>query len=336
MPRVLITGGAGFIGSHLVDHLVAAGHAVTVLDDLSTGERRNLQAAEAAGDVRFIEGSILNSEAVSEAMDGCDWVFHLAVQCVRRCIGLPIDNHHINATGTLHVLEEARRRGVSRFVYCSSSEVYGNASDGLLDEDKTVPAPVTVYGGGKLVGEYYTLAYMQTYGLPVTVVRPFNAYGPREHDQGDLAEVIPRFVIRVLNGLPPVVFGSGEQGRDFTYVTEVARGLALAGFSDRMLGKVVNIARGEMISIRQVAEAVCRLCRRPDLRPMHIAPRPGDVNKLHAKVERARAELGYRAEISFEEGLARYIDWFSCAHPDPSTLLEDNPVNWRMPETVTS
>jgi UDP-glucose 4-epimerase len=225
--QILVTGGAGFIGSHLVDALVAAGEEVAVLDDFSTGEAANLEDAGVKGRLRLVQGSILDERVVGEAIEGCDRVFHLAVQCVRRSLGNPRESHDVNATGTLNVLEGARRAGVRRFIYCSSSEVYGNASSGLLNEEMTSCAPTTVYGGAKLAGEAYTEAYFHTYRMPTVVVRPFNAYGPRAHTRGDLAEVIPRFVIRALNGHAPVIFGDGSNGRDFTYVSDVARGLAL-------------------------------------------------------------------------------------------------------------
>src|SRR5262249_38303486 len=186
--------------------------------------------AEAAGSPRLciVEGSILDRAAVELAMRGCDRVFHLAVQCVRRSLSRPIENHHINASGTLFVLEQARRQRIARFLYCSSSEVYGNCGGERLAEGTTGGAPTTVYGAPKPPGEYYAQAYRRTYGLPMTIVRPFNSYGPRAHHQGDLAEVIPRFVIRALNGEPPVIFGNGSNGRDFTFVTETVRGIALA------------------------------------------------------------------------------------------------------------
>jgi len=330
--RALVTGGAGFIGSHLVDHLIADGHGVTVLDDFSTGSRGNLEQACAGGDVRIVEGSILEVAAILDAIGGCDRVFHLAVQCVRRSLNKPIENHDVNATGTLNVLEAARREGVARFVYCSSSEVYGNASAELLDEGTVVCEPVTVYGAAKLAGEHYAKAYHRTYGLNTVVVRPFNSYGPREHDRGDLAEVIPRFVIRVLNGLPPIIFGGGDNGRDFTYVTDTARGLALASRHDQLIGATVNIACGHMLTIKEVAETVTRLCQRQDLHPLHIDPRPGDVYRLHANTLLAEKLLGYCACVDFEQGMNKYLEWFTQTYPDPSLLLEDDPINWRMPD----
>jgi UDP-glucose 4-epimerase len=330
--RCLVTGGAGFIGSHLVDYLVAENNAVTVLDDFSTGRLPNLSEAQSRGDVRIKRGSILDRGAIEEAIAGCDLVFHLAVQCVRRSLSQPLQNHDVNATGTLNVLEVARRRRVRRFVYCSSSEVYGNCAEGRLDEATTVCEPTTVYGAAKLAGEHYAKAYWRTYGLPTVIVRPFNAYGPREHMTGDLAEVIPRFVIRVLNGLPPMIFGTGENGRDFTYITETARGIALAARCDALIGGVVNIAYGEMVTVRQLAEAIARLCDRPGIAPTSIEPRPGDVRALRADTRLARAMLDFVAEIDLEQGLCRYIDWFRTNCPNLVDLLEDDMRNWQLPE----
>jgi UDP-glucose 4-epimerase len=331
MNRCLVTGGAGFIGSHLVDHLVAENRAVTVLDDMSTGMRANLSEAQSRGDVRLVQGSVLDRRSIEEAAAGCDLVFHLAVQCVRHSLREPLENHNVNATGTLNVLEVARRRRVRRFIYCSSSEVYGNSGNRVLDETTTACKPVTVYGAAKLAGEHYALAYWQTYGLPTIVVRPFNSYGPREHATGELAEVIPRFVVRVLNGLPPVIFGTGDSGRDFTYVTETARGIALAASSDALIGRVVNIAHGEMVTVRQLAETIARLCGGADIAPLFIEPRPGDVRALRAETRLARETLAFVAEIDVDQGLRRYIDWFLTNNPSPADLLEDDIRNWRLP-----
>lgn len=329
--HVLVTGGAGFIGSHLTDALLAQGCRVTVLDDFSSGDRANLELAEQTGRLRLIEGSILDERLLATAMRDSTCVFHLAVQCVRKSIGNPIENHDVNATGTILTLEAARRAHVRRFVYCSSSEVYGNCGGERLHEELTHCAPVTVYGAAKLAGEYYAKAYYQTYGLQTLVVRPFNAYGPREHDQGDLAEVIPRFVIRALNGVPPVVFGDGSNGRDFTYVTEIAAGLVLAAQCDALLGRVVNLAYGRMITVSEVAAAILRVCGRTDLAPTFDEPRPGDVLALQADTTRARDLLKFQASIEFEQGLKQYLQWFTSRYPDPSLLLEERLQNWELP-----
>lgn len=332
--RILVTGGGGFIGSHLVDHLVEMNQAVTVLDDFSTGHRHNLTEARARGDVRIVAGSILDPEAIESALADCDRVYHLAVQCVRRSLGRPLENHEINATGTLNVLEASRHQQVRRFIYCSSSEVYGNAGTGRLSESSTICEPTTVYGAAKLAGEYYAKAYHRTYGLPAVVVRPFNAYGPREHDQGDLAEVIPRFLIRILNGLPPVIFGNGSNGRDFTFVTETARGLAMAGACDRLIGREVNIAFGRMVTIREVADSLLQLCQRKDIVPTISGTRPGDIHALHADTSFAREVMGFAATIPFQDGLERYLAWFNRTYPDPSVLLETEIENWAMPQSA--
>lgn len=336
MSKVLVTGGAGFIGSHLVDRLIGEGLDVVVLDNLASGKRHHLDEAGKSGRLRFIEGSILEPDAIDAAMAGCDEVYHLAVECVRRSLGDPVSNHHVNATGTLHVLEAARAHSVRRFVYCSSSEVYGNASRGLLSEDRTLPAPTTVYGAAKLTGEHYALAYWQTYGLPTVVVRPFNAFGPREHETGDLAEVIPRFLIRVLNGASPVIFGSGRQGRDFTFVSDTVRGLTLAAKSETLIGGIVNLGHGRLITIAEVAGAVMRAAGRNDLQTTYIEPRPGEVDSLIADTRRAEEVLGFKAEISFDDGLGRYVDWFRNTHADPSVLMEEAIRNWRMPDDSPS
>jgi UDP-glucose 4-epimerase len=328
----LITGGAGFLGSHLADRLLAGGDAVTVLDDFSTGCRENLADAVGSAQLRIVEGSILDPAAVELAMRGCERVFHLAVQCVRRSLAQPIENHDINATGTLVVLEQARRQQIERFLYCSSSEVYGNCGGERLVEATAMCAPTTVYGAAKLAGEYYTRAYERTYGLPIAIVRPFNCYGPRAHHQGDLAEVIPRFIIRALNGMPPVIFGRAGNGRDFTYVTETVDGIALAAETDAAIGCTVNIAFGTMVTVGRIAEIICNLCGRPDLKPLLDAPRPADVHVLHADVAQAREVLGFNARIDIESGLKRYINWFRMRHPDPALLLEENLRNWSMPE----
>ncbi len=329
--RVLVTGGAGFIGSHLTDALLSLGCTVTVIDDFSSGDRGNLVAAQQTGRLRIVEGSVLDEAALASAISGATHVFHLAVQCVRKSLGNPLENHKVNATGTILTLEAARRARVQRFIYCSSSEVYGNCGGERLSEDETHCAPVTVYGAAKFAGEYYAKAYYQTYGLPTVVVRPFNAYGPREHDRGDLAEVIPRFVIRALNGLPPIIFGNGSNGRDFTYVTEIAAGIACAAECDALLGSVVNLAYGRMITISEVAAAVLRVCGRRDLAPELAGARPGDVIALQADTTRAHDLLNFHASIDFQHGLQCYVQWFRTKYPDPSLLLEDRAQNWELP-----
>lgn len=329
--RFLVTGGAGFIGSHLTDRIIAEGHDVVVLDNFASGKKSNLEAAAVTGKLKLIEGTILDKDDLDDAMHKVDVVFHLAVECVRKSIGDPVGNHHANATGTLMALEAARRAKVSRFIYCSSSEVYGNTSQGALDEETTVCAPTTVYGASKLVGELYTQAYLRTYGMETAVVRPFNAFGPREHDQGVLAEVIPRFVIRVLNGKAPIVFGDGSNGRDFTYVTDTADGLWRTAFNQRVIGKVVNLGWGRMISVKEVGEEILRQCGRNDLTLEHVAERPGDIHSLIARTERAADILGFRPQVDFATGIRNYVEWFRARYANPASMLEADHRNWTLP-----
>src|SRR5262245_32688905 len=326
--RALVTGGAGFIGSHLVDRIVAQSHAVTVLDNFASGKPANIAEAVRGGRVRVLEGSVLDEKALGDAMRDVDVVFHLAVECVRKSLGEPLANHQINATGTLMTLAAALQRKVRRFVYCSSSEVYGNSAEGALDEDRAVCAPTTVYGSAKLAGELYTLAYWRTYGLPAVVVRPFNAYGPRAHEEGVLAEVIPRFAIRVLGGNAPVVFGDGGQGRDFTYVTDTAEGLWRAGTSEAVIGQTINLGCGRLVTVREVAETIIRQCGRNDLSVEFAPPRPGDIQSLIADTRKAKRLLGFASTVDFAGGVERYLSWFRERHPDGAALPEAKIQNW--------
>ncbi len=329
--KYLVTGGAGFIGSHLVDRIIAEGHDVVVLDNYASGKKAHLAPALTTGKLELIEGSILSEPDLDTAMTGVDVVFHLAVECVRKSIGDPVGNHHVNATGTLMTLEAARRAKVTRFIFCSSSEVYGNANVGALSEDETVCQPTTVYGASKLVGELYTQAYLRTYGMDTCIVRPFNAFGPREHDQGMLAEVIPRFVIKVMNGQSPTVFGDGSQGRDFTYVTDTADGLWRAANTDQMVGEVINLGWGRMVSVKDVAIEILRQCGRNDIALEHVPERPGDIQSLIARTEKAERLIGFRPSVSFSSGVSRYLEWFKSMYPDPSLLLEKDYRNWTTP-----
>jgi len=322
--RVLVTGGAGFIGSHLVDDLLAAGARVRVLDDFSSGRRENLAAAARA---EVIEGDVGDDRALDRALDGVEVVMHLATRCVRLSLSDPEDVHRVNSHGTLRVLLAARRHGARRVVYVSSSEVYGSGVRVPMAEDHPLE-PTTVYGATKLAGELYTQAMTRSFGLPTVVVRPFNTYGPRAHFEGVYGEVIPRFTVRLLNGRRPVIFGDGLQTRDFTYVTDTVRGLIAAASVREATGQVFNIARGEEVTVRRLAELLAKAID-PTLAPEYTEARPADVRRHWADVSRARAELGFAAPVGIEEGLSRYVAWFREAYPDPAACLRDEAVrNW--------
>ena len=305
--KVVVVGGAGFIGSHLVDTL-AENHDVVVLDNLSTGKIGNLDQALATGRVTLRSWDICRERGLQELLEGSELVFHLATQCLRLSLANPDLVHQVNVTGTLNLLKASREVGIKKFIYVSSSEVYGTAQTAPMSEDHPFD-PTTIYGASKLAGEFYARVFYKMYGLATVIIRPFNTYGPRSHFEGYSGEVIPKFVLRVLGGKPPVIFGTGRQTRDFTYISDVVRGMMLA--ANRLpLGQAVNIACGREISIQEIADSVLAVAGTNSLKPVYAPARPADVMRHYADIRRAKTELGFIPEVPIQEGLKHYVAWF--------------------------
>jgi len=334
--RVVVTGGAGFIGSELIRQLAAAGHEVAIIDNLVNGKRENI--ADALGPrVTLHVADVRDMDRMADCLRGADIVFHLACLGVRHSIHSPLANHEVNATATLQLLHASRSAKVHRFVYVSSSEVYGTTCNGPMAEDH--PArPTTVYGGSKLAGENYAHAFHAAYALDTVVVRPFNAFGPRSHHEGDCGEVIPKFLLRCLAGRPMIVFGDGSHTRDFTFVADTARGIMLAGFCDAAVGRTINLASGQEISIRNLAHCVAEVCN-ADRSSIEFGPRrPADLPRLCGDASLARNLLGYQQHVSLHEGLVRLRDWYLSTNRPIDTFLNEEVVhNWsrETPDPVT-
>lgn len=326
--RILITGGAGFIGSHLVDALIQEDCYLRVIDNLVNGKLENLKQHKNNNKFEFILGSITDSSTVAQAMEDVDIVFHLACLGVRHSIKYPLENHRVNAEGTLLVLREAYKVGVKKFIYCSSSEVYGTADRVPMSEGHTTH-PGTVYGASKLAGEAYTQAFYKTYGLNAVVVRPFNTYGPRSHHEGDAGEMIPKSIVRVLNNEPILIFGDGSQTRDYTYVEDVAQALVETAKKDSTTGLTLNVGSDFEISINEVARKILEIVRTSSSKIEHHKNRPGDVLRLYADSTAFRKITSWQPRISFEEGLLKTIEWFKSKPEGISTLLnQEKGINW--------
>jgi nucleoside-diphosphate-sugar epimerase len=309
----LVTGGAGFIGSSIVRALRDRGDQVRVLDDFSTGTRQNLDGVSS---VEVIEGDIRDERVLAAALNGVDVVFHqAAISSVVRSVAEPLLTHEINATGTLKVLNAAHRIGVRRVVYAGSASAYGNVPI-LPKVEVLAPAPSSPYAASKLAGEYYCTAFHQVYGLETVSLRYFNVFGPRQDPRSEYAAVIPRFLSAALEMREAVVYGDGEQSRDFCYVEDVAAANLLAADASSAPGRVFNIASDHAVSLNQVLKALGEILGY-DLGARHEAAREGDIRHSVADINLARKHLKYVPAVGLREGLAKTIDWYR------STLSHD-------------
>lgn len=305
MEKVVVTGGAGFIGSHLAEELSKRGYKVTILDNLFTGKRENVEPLLKEGKVEFIQGSITDSPLLYELFQDVSYVFHeAAIPSVPRSVENPQASHEANITGTLNVLLAAKDTGVKKVIYASSSSVYGDTPT-LPKKEDMPPNPLSPYAVTKLSGEYYCRVFHRVYGLPTVCLRYFNVYGPRQDPASQYAAVIPRFINRVLENKPPIIFGDGEQTRDFTFVKDVVEANILAAESNAY--GVYNIGRGERISINKLAEIIIQLVGN-NIEPVYQEARSGDVKHSLADISRART-FGYSPKWSLEEGLRETVNF---------------------------
>jgi nucleoside-diphosphate-sugar epimerase len=306
--KVLVTGGAGFIGSHIVDALIASDIQVGILDDLSTGEKKNLPPD--ASRVSIHQGDIRDEAFVTETVKGYDAIIHeAALVSVTRSVEDPHRTNSVNIDGTLNLLVAAKDANVRRFIYASSSSVYGE-TETLPKVETMITSPISPYAVSKLSAENYCRVFASVYGLPTVSLRYFNVFGPRQK-YGPYSGVIPAFVRRVMSGKPPIIFGDGLQTRDFTFVQDVVSANLLSLQTAVTPGEVFNVSAGRQVSLNELAASVTKLMGRPDLGVEHAEPRKGDIWHSYADITKARLILGYAPRFSLEEGLDQVIGWFA-------------------------
>lgn len=304
MATALVTGGAGFIGSHIARRLLELGHSVRILDNLSTGRMENVRDLE--GRIEIIRGDIRDPETVKKALDGADYVFHqAALVSVPRSLKNPLETAEVNIKGTLNILSRSRDSKAKRVVFASSSSIYGDPPT-LPKRENMEPNPISPYALSKLAGEEWCGLYGRLYGLEAVSLRYFNVYGPNQNPESEYAAVIPKFINAVLNNKPPVIYGDGEQTRDFTYVKDVVEANVLA-----MKGRpgIYNIGSGERVSINMLLEMINKIAGKP-VKPRHEKPRPGDIEHSLADISLAGKGLGYKPKYSLERGLGETVRWF--------------------------
>jgi nucleoside-diphosphate-sugar epimerase len=304
----LVTGGAGFIGSHIASALLAEGARVRVLDDLSTGHRENID--EIGGDVDFIQGSVADEALLAKVLEGVELVFHeAAIPSVPRSVKVPQQTHVASVDGTFSMLLAARDQKVRRVVYAGSSSAYGDQPT-LPKSEQMSPDPLSPYAVAKLVGEYYCRVFTRVYGLETVTLRYFNVFGPRQDPGSQYSGVVSRFISSLLSDERPVIYGDGEQSRDFTYIDNVVGANLKAAEASGASGKVINVANGMRITLNQLLAELKDLTGKHDVEAEYLEPRVGDVRHSLADISMARELLGYESKVDLREGLQRTIDWW--------------------------
>ena len=305
---ILVTGGAGFIGSHIAEAVARSGARVRVIDDLSTGHRENVE--EIGGRVEFVRASLLDADALAGALKGVELVFHeAAIPSVPRSVENPAETHRACVEATFALLSAARAAGVRRLVYAASSSAYGDQPTLPKVEDMP-PQPLSPYAAAKLVGEYYCQVWTRTYNFETVCLRYFNIFGPRQDPSSTYSGVISRFISALMRGERPVIYGDGEQTRDFTYVANAVDANLRAAETTTGVGEVINVANGEQTSLNQLLGALKRITGRTELEAVYREPRVGDVLHSLADITRAREMLGYEPRVGLEEGLRLTMEWW--------------------------
>jgi len=309
MAKVLVTGGAGFIGSNLTEALLKAGHQVRALDNLSTGKRENLVFEGAYPFLEMIEGDLCDLITCQKAVEGIEYVFHqAALPSVQRSVEDPMSSNQVNVGGTLNILMAARDAGVRRVIYAASSSAYGDTPT-LPKEEEMVPNPLSPYALQKFIGEQYCRLFFQLYGLETISLRYFNIFGPKQDPDSIYSAVIPRFIDALISGRAPVIFGDGEQSRDFTYIDNVVHANLLAMNAERIQGEAVNVACGRRVSLNQLLKILQDIIG-SHIPPLYEEPRKGEPRHSLADIKKGKAILNYDPRVGIEEGLRRTVEYF--------------------------
>ncbi len=308
MANCLVTGGAGFIGSHIVERLVSLGHRVRVLDNLATGNLQNLQAVRDR--VEMLQADVADPDVCRRSVQDMQWVFHeAAAVSVPFSVEHPDQTHRVNVDGTFYLLEAARHAKVDRFVFAASSSAYGDDPDSAAKREGNLPRPLSPYAVSKLLGEHYCRVFALCYDMKTVALRYFNVFGPRQNPKSQYAAAIPAFVTMMMAGRAPTIYGDGEQTRDFTFIENVVEANLLAARADGAAGQVFNVATGHSCSVNSVITAINRILGK-NLQPSYTSERAGDVKHSLADISLAARLLKYQPRVSFEQGLAETVRWY--------------------------